>query len=135
MKIGSTQSHLGWPPCRMVWSVSQLLYAMAGHFKFLLHHFFVRLGLAVATSLKQIAKRSKTVLIMYMIYQNWCAKKRFRAGNIVGPSGAVETEVSDSLRYINRTFDDYIKYSGISIHNLQDITVLEVGPGDNLGVA
>jgi hypothetical protein len=40
-KIGSTQSHLEWPPCRVVWSVSQLLYLLqrAGHFKFLVHHF------------------------------------------------------------------------------------------------
>jgi len=40
-KIGSTQSHLEWPPCRVVWSVLQLLYLLqrAGHFKFLVHHF------------------------------------------------------------------------------------------------
>src|SRR5215472_949639 len=52
-KIGSTQSHLEWPPCRVVWSVSQLLYLLqrAGHFKFLVHHFFVGLELAVVRSL------------------------------------------------------------------------------------
>jgi hypothetical protein len=34
----------------VVWSVSQLLYLLqrAGHFKFLVHHFFVGLGLVVA---------------------------------------------------------------------------------------
>src|SRR5262249_27635700 len=91
--------------------------------------------LAMVTSLKQIAKRTKIILIMYMIYQNWRAKKRFGSGNILGSSGAIETEVSESLSYINRTFDDYIKYSGISVQNLEDRTILEIGPGDNLGVA
>src|SRR5262245_47973980 len=48
-KIGSTQSHLEWPPCRVVWSVSQLLYLLqrAGHFKFFSPSFFVGLELTV----------------------------------------------------------------------------------------
>jgi hypothetical protein len=29
-KIGFTQSHLEWPPCSVVWSVSQLLYLLQG---------------------------------------------------------------------------------------------------------
>lgn len=85
--------------------------------------------------LNQLAKRSKIILIAYLIYDNWRRKKRFKSGDIIGSSGAIESEVSDSLDYINRTFDDYLKYSGISIHSLQDKNVLEVGPGDNLGVA
>src|SRR5215510_4507040 len=45
MKIRSTQSHFEWPPCRVVGSVSQLLYLPqpASHFKFLVHH-FCRIG-------------------------------------------------------------------------------------------
>jgi hypothetical protein len=27
-KIGSTESHLEWPPCRVIWSVLQLLYLL-----------------------------------------------------------------------------------------------------------
>src|SRR5262245_4911773 len=48
-KIGSTQSHLEWPPCRVVRSVSQLLYLLqrAGHFKFFSPSFFVGLELKV----------------------------------------------------------------------------------------
>src|SRR5688572_33399730 len=47
MKIRSTQSHLEWPPCRVIRSVSQLLYLLqpVGHFKFLFHQLFVGLGL------------------------------------------------------------------------------------------
>jgi hypothetical protein len=43
-KIGFTQSHLEWPPCRVVWSVSQtaLSPATAGHFKFLRHQFHLQ---------------------------------------------------------------------------------------------
>src|SRR5437867_2359472 len=90
---------------------------------------------AMFIRLKQWAKRSKTFLILYMIYDNWRRKRQFKSGNIVGSSGAIETEVSDSLDYINRTFDDYLKYSGLSTRSFQDKRVLEVGPGDNLGVA
>ena len=87
------------------------------------------------TQFRKLAKRSKTILIAYMIYDDWRRKKLFKAGHIVGSSGAIETEVSDTLGYINRTFDDYLKYSDISIGDLRDKTVLEIGPGDNLGVA
>src|SRR5262249_28977999 len=46
-KIGSTQSHLECHPCRVVWSVWQLLYLLqrAGHFKFCSPSFFFCLGL------------------------------------------------------------------------------------------
>ena len=47
----------------------------------------------------------------------------------------IESEAENSLDYINRTFYDYLTYSGISVHSLQDKNVLEVGPGGNLGVA
>src|SRR5262249_78246 len=56
-KIGSTQSHLEWPPCRVVWSVSQLLYLLqrAGHFKFFSSSFFV--GLELVNEREQLRAR------------------------------------------------------------------------------
>jgi len=39
------------------------------------------------------------------------------------------------LNYINQVFDDYLDYSGITINMLRDKRILEIGPGDNLGVA
>jgi hypothetical protein len=41
----------------------------------------------------------------------------------------------ESLTYINQVFNDYFKYSGISTTMIQNKRVLEIGPGDNFGVA
>jgi hypothetical protein len=54
-KIGFTQSHLEWPPCRVVWSVSQLLYLLQRQviFSFLGHQFHLKpkfiVGLGLTT--------------------------------------------------------------------------------------
>jgi SAM-dependent methyltransferase len=40
-----------------------------------------------------------------------------------------------SLEYIDRIFHDYLAYSGLNSRELEGKRVLEVGPGDNLGVA
>ena len=40
-----------------------------------------------------------------------------------------------SLEYIDRIFRDYLAYSGLNSRKLEGKRVLEVGPGDNLGVA
>ena len=82
------------------------------------------------TRIRRLAKRSKTILIAYSIYDNWCTRKRFKSGHIVRPIGS---EATDSLDYVNRVFS--FKYSGISVDSLQDKNVLEVGPGGNLGIA
>jgi len=36
---------------------------------------------------------------------------------------------------MNQVFDDYLKYSGVSITMLKGKRVLEIGSGDNSGVA
>jgi SAM-dependent methyltransferase len=40
-----------------------------------------------------------------------------------------------SVSYINRVFEDYLNYGGIDLPALQGRRMLEIGPGDNLGVA
>ena len=89
------------------------------------------------THFRQVAKRSKTAIILYNIYSNWSAKRQFKSGDIEATSGSTHTKLilAESLDYIGQVFDDYLKYSGISINMLQDKRVLEIGPGDNSGVA
>ena len=84
-----------------------------------------------------LAARSKTILISHHIYDNWRAKKRFVAGDIESTSGSTHTPLAlqDSLRYIDRAFDDYLVYSGLSHEMLRDKSILEIGPGDNVGIA
>ena len=84
-----------------------------------------------------LAARSKTILISHHIYDNWRAKKRFVAGDIESTSGSTHTPLTlqDSLRYIDLAFDDYLVYSGLTREMLRDKSILEIGPGDNVGVA
>lgn len=87
--------------------------------------------------LKRLATKSKTVLIAYKIYHNWQFKKRFESGNTESLHGSTHTRKSlaESLGYINTQFEDYLKYSGLSLEELRGKKVFELGFGDNIGVA
>ena len=43
--------------------------------------------------------------------------------------------LQESLHYINEVYNDYLTYSGVSQEVLRDKRILEIGPGDNVGVA
>src|SRR5262249_30722049 len=87
-KIGSTQSHLEWPPCRVVWSVSQLLYLLqrAGHFKFFSPSFFVGLELTAQTSSGELPRidafRQGLRALGYVEGQNIAIDYRFTDGKL-----------------------------------------------------
>ena len=83
---------------------------------------------------KKLARRSKSVIIAYKLFDNRRLRKRIEAGDIETIHGSthLNRSVADSLAYIEKQFDDYIKYAGLS---LQGKRILELGPGDNLGVA
>jgi SAM-dependent methyltransferase len=87
--------------------------------------------------LKRLATKSKTVLIAYKIYHNWQFKKRFESGNTESLHGSTHTRKSlaESLGYINTQFEDYLKYSGLSLEELRGKKIFELGFGDNIGVA
>ncbi|HZE73313.1 MAG TPA: methyltransferase domain-containing protein [Pyrinomonadaceae bacterium] len=87
--------------------------------------------------LKQLANRSKSVTILFRIYDNWRLRRQINSGNIETVHGSTHTRKSteESLRYINSQFEDYLNYSGLSAQQLAGKTILELGFGDNLGVA
>lgn len=89
------------------------------------------------TPVKEFAKRSKAAIIAYTVFQNWRARRRFSSGKIESTSGSTHAgkTIAESLAYINEVFDDYIKYSGITTDSLAGKRILEIGPGDNFGVA
>jgi len=88
-------------------------------------------------SLKDSAKRSKSALILFSIYQNWLTKRRFESGQSASSLGSTHSQksLSDSVAYINKQFDDYLYHSGIAAADLQGKRILEIGFGDNVGVA
>ena len=89
------------------------------------------------TYLRRFGPKSKMALIFWHIYDNWSTKRRFNAGKIELTSGSTHTHklLSESLRYIDQVFDDYLAYSAIPVDLLRDKRILEIGPGDNVGVA
>lgn len=89
------------------------------------------------TYLRRFGPKSKIALIFWHIYDNWSTKRRFNAGKIELTSGSTHTHkiLSESLRYIDQVFDDYLAYSAIPVDLLRDKRILEIGPGDNVGVA
>lgn len=89
------------------------------------------------SKIRQIAKSSKTGIVAYRIFDNWRAGKRFNSGKIDFPeSSALKRKtLSESLQYIQTVFRDYLKYSDLSPDKLKGARVLEIGHGDNFGVA
>jgi SAM-dependent methyltransferase len=87
--------------------------------------------------MKSWARRSKTLIIAAKIYQNWLMRRRFAAGVIETEHGSSHRSKSliESLSYIEEQFDDYLRYSGLTPEQLQGKQVLELGFGDNVGVA
>jgi hypothetical protein len=46
-----------------------------------------------------------------------------------------KTVVADSLAYISKQFNDYLTYASLKPNDIINKKILELGPGDNLGVA
>jgi len=83
---------------------------------------------------KKLARRSKTAIILYKVFDNRRLRKRVASGDIETTHGSthLNQSVANSLAYIEKQFADYINYAGLS---LQGKRILELGPGDSLGVA
>jgi hypothetical protein len=93
---------------------------------------------SVIERIKQLSKRSKTLVIAQNIYNNWRVSRRVSSGNIEASYGSSHSHISDlseSVGYINATFEDYLRYADLTPEAIQGKRVLEIGHGDNLGVA
>lgn len=88
-------------------------------------------------ALNRLAKRSQLFCVAYFLMENTRAKRRFAAGQHDSEQGATHRglDAAASLGYIRRVLNDYSTFGGIDEERLRDATVLELGPGDNLGVA
>jgi len=87
--------------------------------------------------LRKYAKHSKTGLIVYKIYQNWRMGRQYQSGSIETTHGSTHRNrsIPDSLRYVDGQFADYLKYSALTESQLLGKKILELGFGDNVGVA
>jgi len=89
--------------------------------------------------LKSILQKSKIFMICRYVQANILAKINQSRGTYISRSGAThrryEHDIEESIGYINTVFEDYLLYGDIRPDDLRGQRILEVGPGDNLGVA
>ncbi len=91
----------------------------------------------MSTALKKIAGQSKTLIIAHRILDNWRRRRAFKAGNTITAYGSTHEfwSLEKSVAYINRVYDEYLEFAGLRPEALRGKRILEVGPGDNFGVA
>lgn len=91
----------------------------------------------MSAALKKIAAQSKTLIIVHRIFDNWRRRRAFKAGNTVSAYGSTHEfwSLEKSVSYIDMVYREYIEYSGLGPEAFRGSRILEVGPGDNFGVA
>lgn len=89
------------------------------------------------TVLKQRARKSKSAVVAYKIFDGWRRRRRHKHGDILDTSGATHLgkSLEASVGRIFAQFDDYIAYGDLAPDWFAGRRVLEVGHGDNVGVA
>jgi SAM-dependent methyltransferase len=86
---------------------------------------------------KPAAKRLKWFVVATNVYQDGMRRAGLRRDQISQPDYASlpDAAIPDYLNRINATFVLYEKYAGVSENSVRGARVLEVGPGETLGVA
>ena len=79
-------------------------------------------------------KRNLPLAYLFYLYDGWRRRRRLRRGNLRTTSGArhADLDLTASLAYIEQVWRDYLAYAGIP--HLAG-RIVEIGPGDNFGVA
>jgi SAM-dependent methyltransferase len=91
----------------------------------------------LSAPLKKVAGRSKTLIILYRIVDNWRRRRAFQSGQTTNAYGSTHEfwSLEKSVDYINLVYGEYLEHAGLTPEAIRGRTVLEVGPGDNFGVA
>jgi len=91
----------------------------------------------MSTPIKRIASQSKTLIIVHRIFDNWRRRRAFKSGNTTTAYGSTHEfwSLEKSVSYINLVYREYLEYAGLGPEALRGKRILEVGPGDNFGVA
>jgi hypothetical protein len=86
---------------------------------------------------RKLAQRSMTLITAWHVYDNYRLKRLAAAGRHETSSGSTHRhyDVQESLDYIRQVYQDYHTYAGIETEEFRGKRILEVGPGDNFGVA
>jgi hypothetical protein len=87
--------------------------------------------------LRSRAKRSRWLVCLATVVKDQRARLAARGRAAPSTSGSTHEGFSldESLAYIDGVFGDYLTYGGLGAADLAGARVLELGPGDNFGVA
>jgi hypothetical protein len=85
----------------------------------------------------RVHRRPRWLIVAANIRHNLAARWRLARGRSDSDIGATHHGLSteQSVEYINRVFADYLAYGHLAGDDLRGKRILELGPGDNLGVA
>jgi SAM-dependent methyltransferase len=80
---------------------------------------------------------ARSARIARIIAANWGLRLRYALGYGGGLTGLTHQSwtARESVQYIDRVVSDYLVYGGLDAQVLRNSKILELGPGDNLGVA
>lgn len=89
------------------------------------------------TGLIKNIKRIKALKIVKHILEDRISAIKLTAGWYVFHIGSTHKGFSlqESVSYINTVYGDYLRYAGLGEADLSGKNILEIGPGDNMGVA
>src|SRR5262249_15362252 len=84
-----------------------------------------------------LKRRTKWAVVATNVYQDILRSAHLRSDQIgqVTVQAATPEDVDRALQVINSTYNGYLRYSGIDAADMRGKHVLELGPGDNIGVA
>jgi SAM-dependent methyltransferase len=85
-----------------------------------------------ASRIRAAAKRSKLVAVPYYVLTNLRGRRGFRAEAMAQSSGQ---PVAEAVEYVESSFAAMLDHAGLCEADLVGARVLELGPGDNLGLA
>lgn len=89
-------------------------------------------------NLKNIIIKNKFLLVILLIINNYFQGFKLKLKNISTSSTGIthtKKKLNESINYIKSVFDDYIKYGNLDFNRIKGKKILEIGPGDNFGVA
>ena len=93
--------------------------------------------MGLRAKLTTVAKRSRSAVIAARICKDRIAAVGMRMRIPIKRQGATHRglAVGDSVAYVDSVYGDYLRYAELPESRLAGASVLELGPGDNFGVA
>jgi SAM-dependent methyltransferase len=84
-----------------------------------------------------VARARKSLIIVKHLVHNWRCRFRSALGETQSSIGSTHARksVAESLDYVDRVYRDYVFYGNLTREHIEGRRILEIGAGDNFGVA